>query len=215
MGDPLDTIVASCMLTRHGRLHIYILFDLIWVAVASRCNKVRNVASLEESPAPTFLLDYTDVMAYYSIIWNKLLTARIARETSLAVRNYSSSGTLIFPDLSEIRGNRTQPRRSDRDRSQFPVNDILASFATNGPLLPRLILTGALASPIVSVFLQRDTVDIGGNQGLLSIGGLPAGIAVEDLTWVPLRLYTAAEGGFPAPEDFPNEVLLNAHLLPA
>jgi hypothetical protein len=72
-----------------------------------------------------------------------------------------------------------------------------------------------LASPIVSVFLQRDTVDIGGNQGLLSIGGLPAGIAVEDLTWVPLRLYTAAEGGFPAPEDFPNEVLLNAHLLPA
>jgi len=213
MGDPLDAIVASCMLT-HGRF-ASLLFIFIWGAVAPRCNKVRNVASLEESPAPVYLLAYTDVMAYYSIIWNKLLTARIARETSLAVRNYSSSGTRIFPDLPEIRGNRTQPTRSDWDRSQFPVNDILASFSTNGPLLPRLILTGALALPVVSVFLQRDTVDIGGNQGLLSIGGLPAGIAVEDLTWVPLRLYTAAEGGFPAPEDFPTEVLLNARLLPA
>jgi hypothetical protein len=102
---------------------------------------------------------------------------------------------------------------SDWDRSQFPsVNDIIASFATKGPLLPRLILTGALASPIVSIFLQRDTVDIGGNQGLLSIGELPAGIAAEDLTWVPLRLYAAGEGGLPAPEDSPNEVLLNARL---
>lgn len=41
---------------------------------------------------------------------------------------------------------------------------------------------------------------------MLSIGELPAGIAAENLTWVPLRGYTVAEGGLPAPEDSPNEV---------
>jgi hypothetical protein len=72
--------------------------------------------------------------------------------------------------------------RSDWDRSQFPgMNDIVASFATDGPLLPRLILTGALASPVVTVSLQRDTIDIGGNQGILSIGELPAGIATDEM----------------------------------
>jgi phytepsin len=92
------------------------------------------------------------------------------------------------------------------------MDDVLASFASNGPFLPRLILTGALASPIVAISLQRDTVDIGGNQGMVSIGELPAGIAAEDLTWVPLRGYTAAEGGLPAPEESPNEVHLNARI---
>jgi phytepsin len=90
------------------------------------------------------------------------------------------------------------------------MDDVLASFANNGPLLPRLILAGALASPIVAISLQRDTVDIGGNQGMLSIGELPTGIATEDLAWVPLRGYSAAEGGLPAPEESPNEVHLNA-----
>lgn len=92
------------------------------------------------------------------------------------------------------------------------MDDVLASFASSGPLLPRLILTGALASPIVAISLQRDTVDIGGNQGMLSIGELPAGIVTEDLTWVPLRGYTTAEGGLPAPEESPNEVHLNARI---
>lgn len=95
------------------------------------------------------------------------------------------------------------------------VDDILASFATNGPLLPRLILAGALASPIVAISLQRDTVDIGGNQGILSVGELPADIAAEDLNWVPLRRYTAAEGGLPAPDEFPNEVRFKCVLLSA
>ena len=94
------------------------------------------------------------------------------------------------------------------------MDDILASFASNGPLLPRLILTGALVSPIVAISLQRDTVDIGGNQGVLSIGELPAGLAMEDLTWVPLRGYTTAEGGLPAPRTFPNEVHLSARIFP-
>ena len=100
------------------------------------------------------------------------------------------------------------------NQSLFPsVDDILASFAGDGPLLPRLILTGALASPVVAISLQRDTIDIGGNQGMLSIGELPAGLAMEDLTWVPLRGYTTAEGGLPAPEESPNEVHLRARII--
>jgi len=164
-----------------------------------------------------FFLDYTDGMVYYSIIWNELLTTRAPRKISLGVRNSPSSGNhCVLPDLSEIRGHRMQTMRSGWDRSQMPsVNDILASFATNGPLLPRLILAGVLASPVVAISLQRDTVDIGGNQGILSIGELPAEIAGEDLNWVPLRRYTATEGGLPATEEFPNEVRFNARLLSA
>ncbi len=150
-------------------------------------------------------------MVYHSVIWNKLLASRVARETSLELRNSPSFRTRVFPDLSGIHGHRTPTMLSHLDQSQFPsVDDILASFVSNGPLLPRLILTGALPLPIVTISLQRDTIDIGGNQGMLSIGELPAGIAMEDLTWVPLRGYTAAEGGLPAPEEYPNEVHLNA-----
>lgn len=43
-------------------------------------------------------------------------------------------------------------------------------------------------------------------QGLLSIGKLPDGIDNATLTWVPVRLYTASEGGVRAPSFAPNEV---------
>ena len=115
----------------------------------------------------------------------------MARESGLEVRNFSSFRPRVFPDLSGIHGHPTPTMLSHLDQSLFPsVDDILASFASSGPLLPRLILTGALASPIVAISLQRDTIDIGGNQSMLSIGELPAGLAMEDLTWVPLRGYT-------------------------
>lgn len=132
---------------------------------------------------------------------------KFARETVIKDRSLPSFGTRIFPDLSNIRARHTLGTRGTLSRSSSPnVGDALASFATNGPLLSRLILTGALSSPIFAISLQRDTVDIGGNQGILSIGELPAGIAAENLTWVPLRGYTVAEGGLPAPDDSPNEV---------
>jgi hypothetical protein len=146
-------------------------------------------------------------MIYDSVIWNTLLATRVAPGTSLDNLNSHSFPTRVFPDLSFIRGGRTPVTRGDWVRPLSPsVNDVLASFATNGPLIPRLILAGELASPIVAISLQRDAVDIGGNQGMLSIGELPAGIAAEDLAWVSLRGYTVAEGGLPPPEDSPNEV---------
>ncbi|KAJ3502218.1 hypothetical protein NLJ89_g8983 [Agrocybe chaxingu] len=59
---------------------------------------------------------------------------------------------------------------------------------------------------MVSVTLQRNTVDIGGNIGMLSIGELPPGVNASELTWVPLRAYDYDDGGIPGPPDAPNEV---------
>lgn len=167
---------------------------------------MRNIASSEYSTSLPFL-GCAHGMVHHSMIWNKLLASRMARKTSLEVRNFSSFRPHVFSDLSGIHGHPTSTMLNHLDQSLLPsVDDILASFASNGPLLPRLILTGAIASPVVAISLQRNTVDIGGNQGMLSIGELPAGLAMEDLTWVPLRGYTTAEGGLPAPEESPNEI---------
>lgn len=56
------------------------------------------------------------------------------------------------------------------------------------------------------VTLQRDTIEIGGNAGQLSIGGLPPGVQSDNLTWVPVRGYTQDQGGLPVPLDSPGEV---------
>jgi hypothetical protein len=145
------------------------------------------------------------------VIWNKLLATRVTQRTSLDDLISHSFTARVFPDLSGIREHRPSVTYSNWAHSlSLSVDDVLASFAINGPLIPRLILAGALSSPVVAISLQRDAVNIGGNQGMLSIGELPAGITAEDLTWVSLRGYTVAEGGLPPPKDSPNEVQLNA-----
>jgi len=187
-------------------------------SLSAHCGNIAEYQSAEHSLFRTILaslpfLGCAHGMIYYSVIWNKLLASRMTRGTSLEVRNFSSFRPRVFSDFSGIHGHPTPTMLGHLDQSLFPsVDDILASFASNGPLLPRLILTGALASPIVAISLQRDTIDIGGNQGMLSIGELPTGLAMEDLTWVPLRGYTTAEGGLPAPEESPNEVHLSARI---
>lgn len=84
--------------------------------------------------------------------------------------------------------------------------EYIDSFATLGPLFARLISQNELAEPMFATTLQRDSIDIGGNIGQLSIGELPSGVQSDSLTWVPLRAYTAAEHGLPPPTDAPNEV---------
>lgn len=84
--------------------------------------------------------------------------------------------------------------------------EVIASFATYGPLFTRLISQNMVESPMFAITLQRDTVDIGGNVGSLSIGELPNGIQTDSLTWVPLRAYTPQEGGLPPAPEAPNEV---------
>lgn len=72
---------------------------------------------------------------------------------------------------------------------------IVSSFRVSGPFIPRLVSLGGLASPMFAIALQRDTIEIGGNEGMLSIGGLPSGVQNESLTWVPVRQYTLQQEG--------------------
>lgn len=53
--------------------------------------------------------------------------------------------------------------------------------------------------------LQRNTIDIGGGSGTLTVGKLPDGITDDQITWVPVRLYSPEEGGAASPSFAPNE----------
>jgi hypothetical protein len=56
------------------------------------------------------------------------------------------------------------------------------------------------------ITLQRNTIDIGGNEGSLTIGELPNGISNSSLTWVPVRLYPSNVGGLTPPSFASDEV---------
>lgn len=59
----------------------------------------------------------------------------------------------------------------------------------------------------LQIALQREMIDVSG-QGMLTVGKLPDGVDNSSLTWVPVRLYTADEGGVSPPTFAPNEVRL-------
>jgi hypothetical protein len=59
---------------------------------------------------------------------------------------------------------------------------------------------------MITITLQRDSVEIGGNIGMLAIGELPEGVNNESLTWAQVRGYPISAGGLPAPADSPNEL---------
>lgn len=81
-----------------------------------------------------------------------------------------------------------------------------SSILRYGPLIPRLVAQGMLDSPMFSITLQRDTIQIGGNEGMLSIGQLPPSVQSESLTWVSVRGYSPSQGGLNPPSDAPGEV---------
>ena len=56
------------------------------------------------------------------------------------------------------------------------------------------------------IMLQRDTIDVSGSNGALTVGKLPDGIDNSSLTWVPVRLYGPGDGGLNPPHFAPNEV---------
>jgi hypothetical protein len=86
------------------------------------------------------------------------------------------------------------------------TDHFVASTAENGPLLSRLAMSGEIDQPMFTITLQRDTVDIGGNDGALTIGRLPDGVDNSSLTWVPVKLYAPSVGGLDAPTFAPNEI---------
>ena len=61
------------------------------------------------------------------------------------------------------------------------VEQLLNTFVTNGPVVARMALSGLLSEPSFTVTLQRDTLDIGGNIGMLSIGELPETVQNDSL----------------------------------
>ena len=113
-----------------------------------------------------------------------------------------------FPDIPGLLGLKfNEPHPQTRQTISGPaLKAIFSSWSTIGPFVPRLVSQGELPQPMITVTLQRTTMDVGGNLGMLSIGELPTGVKASDLTWVPLRNYSAASGGIPAPSDSPNEV---------
>ncbi|KAH8835663.1 aspartic peptidase domain-containing protein [Flagelloscypha sp. PMI_526] len=85
-------------------------------------------------------------------------------------------------------------------------DELVSAFYKDGPLLSRIASTGELIMSMFSLSLQRSTIDIGGGSGTLTVGKLPDGVDESQLLWVPVRLYTEAEGGLSAPSFAPNEV---------
>lgn len=145
-----------------------------------------------------------------SILWRQLLAAELSGQPPSKRRRFDHA-TRIFPTFDfhrptfpsfEFVSGPSHPKRQQLQSSTA----VVASFATYGPLFSRLISQGTFAKPMFATTLQRDTVDIGGNVGMLSIGELPAGIKEDSLTWIPLRAYSAKDGGLPPPPETPNEV---------
>ena len=86
------------------------------------------------------------------------------------------------------------------------MTSLLPSWSVFGPLLTRFVTAAQLTLPMYTVTLQRDSIQVGGNVGMLSIGEMPSGVSEDSLTWVPIRAYPYTQGGLPAPPDSPNEV---------
>ncbi|KIJ31215.1 hypothetical protein M422DRAFT_36305 [Sphaerobolus stellatus SS14] len=114
----------------------------------------------------------------------------------------------------------------DTNATETTLTDTLnAEVATKGPFLSRLITNGQLHQPMFTMTLQRDSVQVGGNIGQITIGKLPDGVTNDSLTWVPVRLYSEEQGGLPPPsnsnESYPlfwevpiDDVIVNGQTLP-
>ncbi|KAG0693293.1 aspartic peptidase domain-containing protein [Suillus ampliporus] len=152
-----------------------------------------------------------------SVIWTDMFVNQhqVSRRRSLhreavpritaTSRNYGSR--LFNESILRISSSRhTKPPSNQslpQQKRQTTGASIISSFGVTGPFIPRLVSLGALVSPMFTIALQRETIEIGGNEGMLSIGGLPPGIQNESLTWIPVRKYTLQQGGLT--QDAPRE----------
>ncbi|KAF7304598.1 Peptidase A1 domain-containing protein [Mycena chlorophos] len=129
-------------------------------------------------------------------------------ETNSTVLRLGAAGILGvgFPALSQIQTAATFQKLAGQTASS---DQVITAAASSGPLLSRISQGGSLAQPMFSISLQRSTIDINASDsqpGAITLGALPAGVDNSSITWVPVRLYTPAEGGLSAPSFAPNEV---------
>ncbi|KAF9451825.1 acid protease [Macrolepiota fuliginosa MF-IS2] len=129
----------------------------------------------------------------------------MVNDTDNPVVKYDTAG--IF-GLGFPAGSKVQQSALIRHTQSGPINatdDFLLSTYTQGPLLSRILMTDALESPMFTITLHRNTIDISG-KGQLTVGKLPDGVDNSSLTWVPVRLYNPDEGGLRPPTFAPNEI---------
>ncbi|KAJ7724307.1 aspartic peptidase domain-containing protein [Mycena maculata] len=141
--------------------------------------------------------------ALNSVIWNEVFAKNFDSSGAPSARRSLSSSnyaTRFFPDLNSLIS--TRKRASTTESAAALTAAVLNSYPGEGPALTRMVTTNSLAAPMFTITLQRDTLDIGGNEGILSIGELPAGVEESALTWAPIRGYP---GALNAPADSPNE----------
>ncbi|KAF7369314.1 Peptidase A1 domain-containing protein [Mycena venus] len=145
--------------------------------------------------------------ALNSVIWNEVFANKFESQSSStsAKRSLprprrllpsSNYGTRFFPNLSNLIS--SQKRASSADLTKA----VLQSYSSYGPALTRMVTTKSLVAPMFTITLQRDTLDVGGNAGVLSLGELPDGIQQSALTWGYVRGYP---GALQAPPDSPDE----------
>jgi hypothetical protein len=117
---------------------------------------------------------------------------------------YQAAGIfgLGFPSGSEVQ----EAMVTDNFGEIKNTDDFVESTYAYGPTLARIAMTNELENPMFSISLQRNTIDIGGGSGTLTVGKLPDGVAMDSLTWVPVRLYAQEDGGLRPPTFAPNEV---------
>ncbi|KAH7890581.1 aspartic peptidase domain-containing protein [Phlebopus sp. FC_14] len=127
--------------------------------------------------------------------------ARFPDRLKNLVTRWFPKNDMSNPDSLDVISNPYSKRQT-----QTSAADLLASFSTAGPLIPRLVAQGALNLPMFTVTLQRDAIEVGGNEGILSVGDLPPTVKNESLTWVPVRGYSPEQGGLRPPSDAPSEV---------
>ncbi|OSX62306.1 hypothetical protein POSPLADRAFT_1085470, partial [Postia placenta MAD-698-R-SB12] len=190
------------------------------VSIASLSIVNQSLAAINDTNTTVFETGSAGILGLgfppISMIWRELLQAQLAPASSqLTKRSSNTSNPILtssigappFPSFDFLKPGSSSRRKRQSDAAAVQFSSAaIASFATYGPLLPRLIVQNMLSSPLIAITLQRDTFDIGGNVGLLSVGALPVGIQDDHLTWVPVRAYTAAQGGLPPPSDAPDEV---------
>ena len=124
-------------------------------------------------------------------------------ESVLSARLFPDLRRLLSPVLSPPDNQPPSPQNASSDL----IAEVLASYATLGPFLPRLISNDALNQPMFTVRLQRDA-DSHGTSGQMTIGGFPQELETERIVWTYVRGYPPSQGGLQAPSNAPEEVCL-------
>ncbi|KAH9983325.1 aspartic peptidase domain-containing protein [Russula compacta] len=144
-----------------------------------------------------------DVAAIAGLSMSQQVFAAVSDTNSTAVMP-GTNGIfgLGFPSESQVQ----RAAINAKFNNPSTTDDFVLGTANDGPLLSRIILSGSLEQPMFSVMLQRDTIDVSGSNGALTVGKLPDGIDNSSLTWVPVRLYNPGDGGLSPPTFAPKEI---------